>query len=197
MDESTQPWEAVHAELQRSREERLTGTRCHLARGGAAECPFRARVLQRTPISDERTPRTTKVTLALPDGLDWSPGDRLMVLPPNSEADVADALAALHRGADEMIGLDDTWGSLLEHIEEVLQRSKISTIFDYPLGKLVRLSVLRPLGLDEASEGLWARHGVPHWSVYQSCTDTEQSSDPSRSIWSCWAISGSNGLCVR
>lgn len=149
MDDAEQPWESVHGELQRSRLERLPGKRSEACRGGVAECPFRARVLERSPISDEAVPRTTKVTLALPDGLDWAPGDRLMVLPPNPDDDVNELLRALHRDGSETIQLDKKWAAFFEHSERVVKRTDGAAVRKVALSEMLRFAVLRPLGLEE------------------------------------------------
>lgn len=162
MDDAEQPWESVHAELQRSREERLQGKRAQHCRGGAAECPFRARVLEAAPICADTGLRTAKVTLSLPDGLDWTPGDRLMVLPPNPDADVEDLLAAIRRDGDENIGLDATWAAFFEHADTVLWGACVASIFERALREIVRYSVLRPLGWEEA---LALRAAIPNTST--------------------------------
>ena len=53
-----------------------------------------------------------------------------------------------------------------------------------------RRSAGGPLGPDGAPEGPWGRRGVPRGSVYQMCTDTEQSSDPSSLVRSRRAKTG-------
>jgi len=54
------------------------------------------------------------------------------------------------------------------------------------LGRLLLSGVRRC----RAPEGPWGRRGVPYGSVYQSCTDTAQSSDPSSPVGSRSAKTG-------
>ena len=105
-DNAGRPWEEVHKTLSESMKERLepfrgkTSLQPHELRGSFEECRFKARILSRSSVDNDPSRSTGMITLALEDtGITYQPGDRLVIMPVNSWAEVNKMTAAL--------GLDD------------------------------------------------------------------------------------------
>ncbi|PSN69753.1 hypothetical protein BS50DRAFT_618748 [Corynespora cassiicola Philippines] len=107
-DSDGRAWEEVHRTLSDSMKERLDPYRGevkvqpHQMRGSFEECRFQARILARHTIDHDPNRSTGMVTFDLHNtGITFQPGDRLAVMPVNSNYEVAKVAAAL--GLEELL----------------------------------------------------------------------------------------------
>lgn len=111
MGKNDRGWEVVHQLLGESRVERLSvkdqTTDHQNNRGTFRECPFSASILHRVDINQDPEGMTRQVTLNLSNtGLLYQPGDRLTVMPLNTDEEVTNALALFNLKADENVPLN-------------------------------------------------------------------------------------------
>ncbi|KAG8768914.1 hypothetical protein FRC12_005281 [Ceratobasidium sp. 428] len=172
-DNTGRPWQQVHKTLAASMLERLepfrrglpatsgvTGTQVeanvpwmssapHEWRGTYEECRFRARVVARSNIDDDETRATGRVTIDLRgSGLNFTPGDRLSIMPLNSWKIVEKVVGALGLMdvLDEIVPLSapgtEIWRAYAKHEAEVLRSGTTSRL---TVRDILRKGTLAPL----------------------------------------------------
>ena len=120
-------WQEAHHLLSSSMKERLepyhrdTAVEPHEMRGSFEECRFSSRILKRSSIDRDPTRTTGMVTFDLKDtGITFRPGDRLAVMPLNSQVEIDKVISALgiQELHTEVVPLDShpTWKRFGNHL---------------------------------------------------------------------------------
>jgi hypothetical protein len=121
----------------------------HEWRGTYEECRFRARVVARNSIDDDETRSTGRVTIDLRgSGLNFTPGDRLAIMPLNAWRTIEKVVGALGLMdvLDEVVPLTapgtETWRAYAKHEAEVLRSG---TAVQFTVRDILRKGQLAPL----------------------------------------------------
>ncbi|KAF4341653.1 nitric-oxide synthase salivary gland [Fusarium beomiforme] len=130
--DATRPWEETHRQFSDAMKERLEPFRGkvdqepHSMRGTFEECRYMATIASCSPIDNDSSRSTAKVTLDIRDtGITFAPGDRVAVMPLNSWEECAKVVAAL--------GLD-------QHVREPVETNGVWSRFERHLSSVTRSS---------------------------------------------------------
>jgi hypothetical protein len=145
------PWDKIHDTLADSMMERLSryGTisnNPHDIRGSFQECSIKARITSRQRIDRDQCRRTADVTIEFAgSGVTFNPGDRVVIMPQNGQADIAKVVSALSLSGslEEEVPAHGAWTMYSQHMNNVY--SGWGTL---SVSELLRVGKLAPLTRD-------------------------------------------------
>jgi sulfite reductase alpha subunit-like flavoprotein len=140
------PWNEVHAELENSREERYAGLPVQ---------PYLASLGQRSPTTAGGPVKQVGLGIA-GSGITYRPGDRVGILPENTDELVAKTLQALHADGTERVPITRQWRNAMQY------RAGLEDAADLRLETFLRYAKLRPLlrSVLKALEAITASAGL-------------------------------------
>eukprot|EP00736_Rhodelphis_marinus_P010532 Rmarinus@m.4439 len=149
-------WDALHAELEKSRVERFETyygsdgkTVSANDRGTYCECPFAATVVSRESIDQDPNGTVRKVVLSIRgSGMTYDPGDRIALLPTNRLELVFRTVRAMKMDPRTNVHLTRAWTDFFRHLAWVLDDKDMKEAVENKqinILSLLRHARLRPL----------------------------------------------------